>query len=89
MEEPSERSPRNMKFLNMPSTPVNSVERIPLKDKPLASGNAKPVLELSPEELGPLPLICLRQIFKLSKESKGRTQTIKSKYFIYFIFHNF
>jgi hypothetical protein len=37
----SERSPRNMKFHNTPSTPANSVERIQSKDRLLAYGNAK------------------------------------------------
>ena len=41
MEVLSERSQRNMKFLNMLSTLVNFVEKILLKDKPLVYGNAK------------------------------------------------
>ena len=41
MEVPSERLSRNMKFPNMPSIPVNSVEKTQSRDRLLAYGNVE------------------------------------------------
>ena len=41
MEVPLERLPRNMKFHNMPSILVHSVEKIQLRDRLLEYGNAE------------------------------------------------